>query len=153
LVLLIACVNVTNLLLARGAAREREVAIRAALGAARRRIAVQFLAETALLAAAGGVAGVVAGYWSLQALVRLAPSDIPRLEEAHVDVRVLAFSVCLCLIAALIAGMAPAWQAARVAPLQSFHEAGRSVSGGLRAHRLRGLLVITELALALVVLI
>jgi putative ABC transport system permease protein len=152
LVLLIACVNVANLLLARGASREREVAIRAALGAGRRRIAAQFLAESVLLAAAGGVAGGVAGFWGLKALVRFAPTDIPRLEQAHVDLRVLAFSVGLCLVAALIAGVAPAWQAARVAPLQSFHEAGRSLSGGLRASRLRSLLVVTQLALAFVVL-
>jgi putative ABC transport system permease protein len=152
LVLLIACVNVANLLLARGAAREREVAIRAALGAGRRRIAAQFLAESALLSATGGVAGIVAGFWGLRALMRLAPSDIPRLEQAHVDVRVLVFSVGLCFVAALVAGVAPAWQAARVAPLQSFHEAGRSVSGGLRAGRLRSVLVVTEFALAFVVL-
>ncbi|TMF23714.1 MAG: ABC transporter permease [Chloroflexi bacterium] len=153
LVLLIACVNVANLLLARGAAREREVSIRAALGAGRGRIATQFLAESVLLSVAGGAAGIVAGFWGLRALILLAPSDIPRLEQAHVDVRVLAFSVGLCLVAALIAGVAPAWQAARVAPLQSFHEAGRSVSAGFRANRVRSLLVVTELALALVVLI
>ena len=152
LVLLIACVNVANLLLARGAAREREVAIRAALGAGRRRIAAQFLAESALLSSAGGVAGLVAGYWGLRALVRLAPPDIPRIEQAHVDIPVLLFSVGLCGVTTLLAGLLPAWQASRVGPVQSFHEAGRTVSGGLRTGRLRSALVVAELALAIVLL-
>jgi putative ABC transport system permease protein len=152
LVLLIACVNVANLLLARGAAREREVAIRAALGAGRRRIAAQFLAESALLSAAGGVAGVVAGYWGLRALVHFAPADIPRIEQARVDIPVLLFSVGLCGLTTLLAGLVPAWQASRVGPVQAFHEAGRTVSGGLRTGRLRSALVVAELALAIVLL-
>jgi len=152
LVLLIACVNVANLLLARGAAREREVAIRAALGAGRRRIAAQFLAESALLSAAGGGAGIVAGYWGLRALVHLAPSDIPRIHQAQVDLRVLAFSVGLCAVTTLLAGLVPAWQASRVGPVQSFHEGGRTASGGLRTGRLRSVLVVAELALAVVLL-
>jgi putative ABC transport system permease protein len=152
LVLLIACVNVANLLLARGAAREREVAIRAALGAGRRRIAAQFLAESALLSAAGGAAGIVAGYWGLRALVHFAPPDIPRLEQAQIDMRVLAFSVGLCVVTTLLAGLVPAWQASRVGPVESFHEGGRTSSGGLRTGRLRSALVVAELALAIVLL-
>ncbi len=152
LVLLIACVNVANLLLARGAAREREVAIRAALGAGRQRIAAQFLAESALLSAAGGVAGIVAGYWGLKALVHFAPSDIPRIDQAQVDLGVLAFSVGLCAVTTLLAGLVPAWQASRVGPVQSFHEGGRAASGGLRTGRLRSALVVAELALAVVLL-
>ena len=151
-VLLIACVNVTNLMLARGAAREREVAIRNALGAGWKRIAGQLLAESALLSSAGGLAGVFAAYWGLKALVRFAPPDIPRIEEAQLDYAVLGFAICLCVVTTILAGLAPAYHAARVDPARSFHEAGRSVSGGLRTGRLRSLLVISELALAVVLL-
>ncbi len=152
LVLLIACVNVANLLLARGIARQREIAVRAALGAGRRRIAAQFIAESALLSAMGGIAGVIVGYWGLKLLIRLAPPDVARLEQAQIDVRVLAFSLGLCLVTTVLAGIAPAFFASRVAPVQSFHDAGRTLSGSLRSTRLRNLLVVSELALALVLL-
>jgi putative ABC transport system permease protein len=152
LVLAIACANVANLLLARGIAREHEIAVRAALGAGRWRIASQFLAESALLSAAGGLAGVFLGYWGLKALVFVAPHDIPGIDQAHVDARVLMFSVGLCLVTTVLTGLAPAFHAARVAPVQSFHEAGRNVAGGLRSARLRSLLVVCELALAVVLL-
>ncbi len=151
-VLLIACVNVANLLLARGAGREREVAIRAALGAGWKRIAAQLLAETALLSAAGGLAGVFAGYWGLKALVRFAPPDIPGLEHAQIDGGVLVFALGLCVATTILAGLAPAWHAARLAPAHSIQAAGRSVSYSLRTGRLRSLLVVVELALAIVLL-
>jgi putative ABC transport system permease protein len=151
-VLLIACVNVANLLLARGVSREREVAVRAALGAGRGRIAAQFLVESALLAAAGGIGGVIAGYWGLKALVRFAPPDVPRIEDAHIDLAVLGFSVALCGIATVLAGLVPAWHAARVRPAQSFGGASRGVAGELRTGRLRGALVVVEVALAVVLL-
>jgi putative ABC transport system permease protein len=137
LVLAIACVNVANLLLARGIAREREIAVRAALGAGRGRIARQFLAESALLSAAGGLTGVFLGYWGLKALVLVAPQDIPGIHQAQVDARVLVFSVDLSLVTTVLAGLAPAFHAARVAPVQAFRESGRTVSGGLRSGRLR----------------
>jgi len=152
LVLAIACVNVANLLLARGIAREREIAVRAALGASRWRIAGQFMAESALLSAAGGLAGVFLGFWGLEALVLVAPQNIPGIDQAHVDARVLVFSVGLCLVTTVLAGLAPAFRASRVAPMQSFHEAGRGASGGLRSGRLRSVLVVCELALAIVLL-
>jgi putative ABC transport system permease protein len=152
LVLVVACVNVANLLLARGIAREREIAVRAALGAGGWRIAGQFLTESALLSAAGGLAGISLGYWGLKALVLVAPQDIPGIDQAHVDARVLVFSVGLCLVTTVLAGLAPALHAARVAPVQAFRETGRSVSGGLRSGRLRSILVVCELALAVVLL-
>ncbi|MBZ5583521.1 MAG: ABC transporter permease [Acidobacteriia bacterium] len=152
LVLLIACVNVANVLLARGAAREREVAVRAALGAGWKRLAAQFLAESALLAAGGGLLGVLAGYAGLKALVRLAPPDVPRLAEVKMDWTVLAFTAGLALASAVLAGLAPAARAARLAPGQFLHEAGRSVSAGARGAALRRLLVVTEVALAIVLL-
>ena len=152
LVLVIACVNVANLLLARGIARQREVAVRAALGAGRRRIAAQFFVESALLSMMGGVAGVFVGYWGLKLLVHFAPPDVARIEQAQIDMRVLAFSVGLCLVTTVLAGLAPAFYAARVAPVQAFQGASRTLSGNPRSGRLRGLLVVCELALAIVLL-
>jgi predicted permease len=151
-VLLIVCVNVVNLLLARGVSREPEVAVRAALGAGRGRIAAQFLVESALLAAAGGAGGLVVGYWGLKALVRFAPPNVPRIEHAHIDLSVLVFSIGLCAVTTVLAGLAPASQAARVRPAQAFHGTGRGVAGGLGARRLRGALVVAEIALAVVLL-
>jgi putative ABC transport system permease protein len=152
LVLLIACVNVANLMLARGAARSREVAIRNALGAGWKRIAAQFLAESAALAFAGGVAGIAIGYWGLKGLIRLSPPGVPRLDEASIDGGVLAFTVLLCLLAAFIAGVGPAIQAARRAPAASFQDTSRGASSGVRGSRLRSLLVVSEISLALVLL-
>ena len=150
-ILLIACGNVANLLLVRGAGREREIAIRAALGAGRARIAAQLLTETALLSAAGAVAGLAIGNWGLRVLVRWAPPDIPRLQGAHVDAGILLFTLGLSLLTTLVTGLVPAWHAARLAPGESFHVGGRAVSCSARAHRVRGILVAAELALAIVV--
>jgi len=151
-VLLIACVNVANLLLARGAVREREVAIRSALGAGWTRLAVQFLVESLLLAAAGGIGGIVLGYWGLKGLIRFAPPGVPRLDQVGIDSAVFAFSAGLCLVTAILTGVLPAIRAARLAPAESFHEAGRGSSASLRSGRLRSLLVVSELALAIVLL-
>jgi putative ABC transport system permease protein len=152
LVLLIACVNVANLLLARGAAREREVAIRGALGAGWKRLASQFLVESALLAAAGGLAGIALGYWGLKGLIHFAPSDVPRLDHVRLDGVVLGFAAGLCLLTTLVSGLMPAVQAARLAPVEAFREGGRALSGGLRSGRLRNLLAVSEMALAIVLL-
>jgi len=151
-VLLIACVNVANLLLARGAARSREVAIRCALGAGWKRLAGQFLVETASLAAAGGVAGVCLGYWGLRGLIHFAPADVPRLDQVHIDSGALAFTAAVCLLTAVISGLVPALQAARLAPVAAFREMGRGFSEGMRTGRLRNILVVSELALAIVLL-
>lgn len=152
LVLTIACVNVANLLVARGIVREHEIATRAALGAGRWRIAGQFLAESALLSAAGGLAGVFLGYWGLEALVLIAPQDTPGIDQAQVDARVLMFSAGLCVITTVLAGLAPAVHATRVTPVQAIRDSGRSRAGSLRGRRLRSLLVVGELALAVVLL-
>lgn len=150
-ILLIACGNVANLLLVRGAGREREIAIRTALGAGRTRIAAQFLTETATLSAAGALAGLAIGSWGLQVLVRFAPPDIPRLQQAHVDGGILLFTLGLSVVTTLVTGLVPAWHAARLAPGESFHVGGRTVSCSTRARRVRGVLVAAELALAIVV--
>ena len=151
-VLLIACVNVANLLLVRGAVREREVAIRSALGGSWKRLSAQFLAESALLSGAGGLVGVFAGYWGLHGLIHLAPAEIPRLELVAIDLKVLGFAAALSVGSSILSGLLPAVHAVRSVPLQSLHEASRGTSGGRRGRRLRGSLVVTELALAIVLL-
>ena len=149
-VLLIACANIANLLLARATGRARETAIRAAVGAGRGDILRHALTESLVLAAAGGLLGVVAAHWGVAALVALAPSDIPRIELARVDGPVLLFVVLLTLVAGLVFGLAPAARMAGQLPHEALKEGGRS--GGGRRDRLRGALVVAEIALALVLL-
>jgi putative ABC transport system permease protein len=149
LVLLIACGNIANLLLARVAEREKELAIRAALGAGRWRIARLLLAEGAALAALGGALGALLAKWSLDALVALAPKTIPRLDEIALDGRALTFTLLTSMATALLFGLAPAWQAGRVNLNGALKEAGR---GATRGHGLRGALVVAEVALTLVLL-
>jgi predicted permease len=149
-VLLIACANIANLLLARATARSRETAIRAAVGAGRRHIVRHALAESLVLAAAGGLVGVLAAYWGVAALTAIGPADIPRLQLARVDGPVLLFVMALTLLAGLIFGLAPAARMASQLPQEALKEGGRT-SGG-RSDRLRSALVIGEIALALVLL-
>jgi putative ABC transport system permease protein len=151
-VLLIACANVANLLLVRGAAREREVAIRGALGAGWRRLTGQFLAESALLTLAGAVAGIALGYAGLRALIHFAPPDIPRVGDVQIDMTVLVFTTALCVVTAIAFGLIPAIKAHGIAPVDAFREGGRSQSGGVRGGRLRNVLVVCELALSIVLL-
>jgi predicted permease len=150
-VLLIACANIANLLLARATARARETAIRAAIGAGRRHIVRHALAESLVLAAAGGVLGVIAAYWGVAALIAIGPADIPRLGLARVDGPVLAFVVLLTLGAGLVFGLAPAARMAAQLPQDALKEGGRTGSSG-RRDRLRNALVVGEIALALVLL-
>jgi putative ABC transport system permease protein len=149
-VLLIACVNVANLSMARGTAREREVAVRASLGAGRWRIARQLLTESLLLAIAGGVAGILLAQWAIDALLALNPEGLPRLQAVSLDLRILLFTLCITILTGLFFGLAPALQSGRVDLNEILKEGGRSSSGQRR--KLRDVLVITEVALALALL-
>jgi len=147
LVLLIACANVANLLLARAAVRSREIALRSALGAGRQRIMRALLAESFLLALAGAVLGVGIAVWGTAAFQQFAPPNIPRIKNVVVDLRVLGFALLLSVGTTLVFGLAPALRASRIDLAQAMREGGRSASYG--RSRLGALLVITELALAL----
>jgi len=151
-VLLIACANVANLLLTRATVREREIAIRSALGAARIRLIRQLLTESVLLSVVGGVVGLVLAYWLLDVLSWLGPSNIPRLPAIHMDGRVLAFNSAIAVLTGILFGMAPALRTSKLNLSEALKEGARNVAGG-RHDRLRKLLVISEVALSLVLLI
>jgi putative ABC transport system permease protein len=153
LVLLIACANVAHLRLASATSRYREFAIRAALGARRGRVVRQFLTESVLLSLVGGTLGLALAVWVVRALVLLMPKDTPRLEEIRLDYRVVLFTLGTSLLTGIIFGLAPAFQAARTNLNDVLKEAGRSGGDTSRRLRLRNLLVISEFALSLVLLI
>jgi predicted permease len=153
LLLLIACANVANMLLARSTARDREMAIRAALGASRWRVVRQLLVESLLLGVGGAVLGAALAYGGIQALVAFIPDGaIPREAEISLDPQVLCFSLALALFTSVLFGLAPAWQLSRRDIVEPLKDAGRGVSGGFRRARLRNSLVVVELALSLVLL-
>jgi putative ABC transport system permease protein len=151
LVLLVASANVAALLLARATARRREFAVRLALGASRARLARHLLAESGLLALVGGAAGVALAYATLDALVALVPTDVPRLGDAAVDARVLAFSTGLTLVSALVAGLVPALLASRPALTEALGAGARDAGPGVD-RRWRALLLGAEAAIAVVLL-
>ena len=151
-VLLISCANVAHMLLARGAARRGEVAVRSALGAGRRRLIRQFLTESLILGIAGAILGLVFAFGGIRALVLFGPADIPRLDNIALDWHVALFTLGLSLTTTIAFGLAPAWQASRIGPGGSLKEAGR-IAGNSPKHRVRSLLVVTEFALALMLLI
>jgi putative ABC transport system permease protein len=151
-VLLIACVNVANLLLAKAVAREREIAVRAALGASRWRIIRQLLTESFVLALCSGAAGLVFTDLGLQALSKLAPDSVPRLAEVTIDGRVFGFTLAISFLTGLVFGLVPAFQAAKLSLNESLKEGSHSSSGGLRGRRVRSALVVVEVALALVLM-
>jgi putative ABC transport system permease protein len=155
-VLLIACANVASLLLTRSLSRQKEVAIRSALGASRWRVIRQLLTESLLLSLAGGLAGLLIAYWGVPALVSVLPqsqlSAMPFLTSLHIDTGILAFSVVLSLLTGLIFGLAPALQSSKLDLNEALKEGGRQTSAGA-GHRLRSAMVVTEIALAVVLLV
>ena len=151
-VLLIACVNVANLLLARGASRQSELAVRVAIGAGRGRILNQLLTESLLMALVGGAIGVGLAFVGTDLLVGLAPSGTPRIDEVALDGRILTFAALITVTAGLFCGALPALRASRAEPAISLREGERGASG-VRAGRLRNSLVTGQIALALVLLV
>ncbi|HSK78701.1 MAG TPA: ABC transporter permease [Thermoanaerobaculia bacterium] len=152
-VLLIACANVANLLLARVAAREREIALRTALGAGRTRLIRQMLTETMVLFLAGGALGLLLAYWGTKALIALDPDGIPRAQEIGLDGGVLVFTLLVSLATGLLFGLVPALSAAGRQLAESLKEGGRAMAGGVRGRAMRNLLVAGQVALTLVLLV
>jgi putative ABC transport system permease protein len=149
-VLLVACANVANLLLARSAARQGELAVRAAIGAGRARLFRQLLTESILLGLTGGALGLALAYWGTRALVAARPADIPRLNEIGVSGPVILFTLAAALLTSLIFGVLPAMQSTGRGITRGLHESGRS--GGGAGRRLRSALVVAEMALAVILL-
>ena len=152
-VLLIACLNIANLLLARASVRRREIAVRTALGAGRWRITRQLLTESLLLAVAGGAVGLALSLLLTKLLIAISPADVPRLDQVGLDARVLAFTVGVAGLVGLFFGLAPALHASKTDLNDVLKEGGRSGSEGHRRNRVRAILVVSEIALALLLLI
>ena len=152
-VLLIECANVANLLLARGAVRQREIAIRTALGAPRLRVARQLLTESLVLAVLGGTVGLLIALWGVQALLALSPVDIATTEPVRLSVPALAFTAAASLVTAIVCGLAPAFEGSRADVQDTIKEGARQGGTGLRHRRMRQLFVVAEIALAVVLLV
>jgi predicted permease len=151
--LLIACSNAANLLLARAAGRQREMAIRASMGAGRARVLRQLLTESVLLALAGGLLGLFLAVWGTTLLAGLPSLKIPRLAQAGIDLRVLAFTLGVSVLTGVLFGMAPAWHASRFNLFLSLKEGGRASSDSKRASRARNMLVVAQVSLAVILLV
>jgi putative ABC transport system permease protein len=152
-VLLIACANVANLLLARGAARQREIAIRSALGAGRLRVVRQLLTESLVLGLAGGAAGLLVAEWTLALLVGISPVDLTSMGHIELSYPVLLFTAGISMLTALVCGLAPAFEGARADVQETLKDGARQVGAGLRHRRLRHTFVVAEIALAVVLLV
>lgn len=153
LLLVIACANVANLTLARAIRRQREIALRLALGASRSRVIRLLLSESLLLAIAGGLAGIALAIWGVEVFKAIAPESLPRLHDVHIDGWVLAVTIGATLASVTVFGLAPALQATRPDVGPTLKEGGRQSFGGFAARKLRSALVVTELALSLILLI
>jgi predicted permease len=153
MVLLIACVNAANLLLARASARQREIAVRLAVGAQRPRVVRQLLTESLLIAFTGGALGLALALGGVKALVLLLPADFPRSHDIHVNAAVFAFTFLVSIATGVLFGMAPALQAAAIDPKQGLARGGRTTTGSSAQSRLRSALVVSEVSLACVLLI
>lgn len=151
--LLIACANVVNLLLARAVARQRDLAVRLALGAGRGRLVRQFLIESLLLSLAGGTLGMLLAVWGVDVLLAIEPGRLPRVREIGVDWAVLAFALAVSVLAALAIGLLPAMRAANREVRESLAESQRTQAGGMSSHRMRGALAASQIALTIVLLV